>query len=677
MKQNAKKGNLFLSQKLQDFPDWRVKQSGRWLTKQLSKAIEHLPDKEELAFRAFRNCVLTLFLIIRSPSFKKRIFSMHESLQPSKWTTFLDKLASSEDLNILTISLLQTLLQELISRDEDFQPFWKPAFKATSERLLLPTGTDFVALGTTCSSSWSLKQEARSLFSKTVLEPSKPMNKSLQKTYCPSSMSSLADKWGKEAMQTENKTNLKTLRIKLLPTKEQEKILNKYLDTSRYVYNHTLELIKKHKHRPNFQDLRDLLVTEETKKHLEEYKQYDGIIKKLRDMKKHAKEQNDKDNVSKIEEQIKTIQQRRRDKMKGFDSAKNIMIKDFETETPKDIRASAVQRCCDAYKSGFSNLRNGNIRSFNPEFKKKKEKEQSFEVTPKLISIVKNPPIYKKKNKEIEKSKNKKKEEKEFANGTFIKLTPSVMDSFDTDCNIKISKNSQKKINSLNIDNNVDIKRIETSYYLYICVPWDHKKLSYIKERPNNQKVVSGVDLGLRTFATLHQGEDRIVEYNHRADLLKKLNRKLLILKDLSKVRHKQTKKKFLDRVDKKKVDLVDRLHWDLINDLLAENDIIYLGDIKSHNIVKGGKNSILNRDFNDLKFYKFKTRLLYKASVYGKTVNLVKEHNTTKTCSSCGEMNHNVGSSKTFHCSSCGLVTGRDMNACKNMKLKGYFANC
>ena len=67
------------------------------------------------------------------------------------------------------------------------------------------------------------------------------------------------------------------------------------------------------------------------------------------------------------------------------------------------------------------------------------------------------------------------------------------------------------------------------------------------------------------------------------------------------------------------------------------------------------------------------KQRLIYKAYVAGKKVFLVPEHHTTKTCSSCGTINHNVGSKEIFECNSCKLITGRDMNASKNMKLKGY----
>ena len=75
-----------------------------------------------------------------------------------------------------------------------------------------------------------------------------------------------------------------------------------------------------------------------------------------------------------------------------------------------------------------------------------------------------------------------------------------------------------------------------------------------------------------------------------------------------------------------------------------------------------------------NLKFYQLKQRLIYKASVAGKKVVLVPEHYTTKTCSCCGKMNENIGSKEVFSCDNCKIVTGRDMNASKNMKLKGLY---
>jgi transposase len=38
------------------------------------------------------------------------------------------------------------------------------------------------------------------------------------------------------------------------------------------------------------------------------------------------------------------------------------------------------------------------------------------------------------------------------------------------------------------------------------------------------------------------------------------------------------------------------------------------------------------------------------------------------------GAINNNVGSKEVFECSQCNLKTGRDMNASKNIKMKGFF---
>jgi putative transposase len=260
-------------------------------------------------------------------------------------------------------------------------------------------------------------------------------------------------------------------------------------------------------------------------------------------------------------------------------------------------------------------------------FKKKTEPIQCIELTPKIISI---------------------------RNGT-IKIAP---DFFGKECNLK----THKPVN-YTIDHNVDIVRRYKEYFIHLSIDVESLKSSLI--------TIAGVDPGIRTFATVHSHNDTttfITEYKHRADILKRLNLKLTLLKTLKRIRKKQFKK-----LEKGKIDLVNNIHWDFINDLLSKNDIIYFGDIKSHNIVKDGKNKILNLAFNDLKFHQLKQKLIYKASVAGKKVFLVPEHHTTKTCSCCGTINNNVGSKEIFECNSCKLITGRDMNASKNMKLKGF----
>lgn len=618
------KKSLLQWEKLLDLQVLTFKQSGRWLTKHLSIAIAHLPDREEFIYRVFKSSVAVLFLVKRSPKCKKKILSMLGSQPKSKWTTFLDNLNTFNDPNTLVIELLQILLQELISREKVCRHFWTSAFKVESEKLLLPTGTDFVGLGSNSSNSWCQRQVERLPF--LTIQTTKLVNKSLQTTYCPSFMSSLVDKWENEAMPA---VKLKTLRIKIYPTPEQKSILDRFIDTSRFVYNRTLQHIK-NGHKVNFQDLRDLLVTDQTKKHLDVYKAYDSSIEELRSKKKEK----DKITKQKIDEQIKRIQQLRRDAMKDHSYEKNSLIHAFELETPKDIRSCAVKRCCDAYTTGFSNLKNGNIKHFNLQYKRKKEKHQCFEMTQKNISI---------------------------RDGK-IRICPEY---FKEHTVLKVHKSSLKKIKDLSISNNVDMVRTLYGYYLHLSIKTN-------PQTPKKQEMVAGVDLGIRTFATVHSNaittnETVITEYKHRADLLRRLNRKKELMS--GRIRKKQYAK-----IDKRKINVVDKLHWDFINNLLQYNDVVYLGDIKSHDIVKGGKSRFLNTCFNDLKFYKLKQRLLYKAYLKGKVVVLVPEHYTTQTCSSCGHLHKNIGSKEVFTCPSCNMTTGRDMNACKNMKLKGYF---
>lgn len=604
-----------------------LKQSGRWLTKHLFYAIKHLPDNEELIFKVFKNCVLILFLIKKSNKAKNKIISMLGSQRKSNWKTFLDNLTTSRDQSMLTIQLLQMLVQELISREKDFQPFWTPAFKGLSEKLSLPTKTDFVGLDSTLLNNWSQNQEVVSPF--LIIKKTKQVNKNLQKTCCPLFMSSHVAKWEKEIIKS---PKLKTLIVKIYPTSQQKKVINEFIDTSRYVYNKTVETIRSG-HKVNFQDLRDLLVTENTKKNLQAYKDVDSMLEKL---KKQKKECTDKEEKTKLTDAIKNIQKERRVNMKNFTAEKNSVVKEFELNTPKDIRANAVKRCCDAYTSGFANLRNGNIKFFRLEYKKKTRQKQSIELTPKNIKVEKGD----------------------------IKILPTY---FKDNCILKVSNNNQKKIQNIKIVSNVDLVRFHGCYYLHLCVPINEKSTTPLKQ-------ICGVDLGVRTFATvcshnIGSKQSSTLDYQQRKDMLTTLNAKLDMLK---KRRGKKTKKKQYNKIEKKKKDMVDLLHWQTVNHLLEHNDVIFLGDIKSHNIVKGNKNRALNRLFNDMKMYQFKQRLLYKASVAKKVVLLVKEHNTTKCCSSCGTIN-NVGCSKEFCCKSCTFATGRDVNASKNILMKGF----
>jgi putative transposase len=445
----------------------------------------------------------------------------------------------------------------------------------------------------------------------------------------------VAERWEKESIEP---AKLRTLKIKIYLNPQQKKQINEFIDTSRYVYNKTLEQLKKG-HTNNFFNLRDLLVTNESKKGNVFVMEYDSRIKEVQEKLKNANELE----IEIFKNELRILKKEKLEKMKSVTAVKNPLIKEFELRTPKEIRANAVKQCCDAMKAGISNLKNGNIKFFNMKFRKKSSKQQGIEVAPSGIS---------------------------FQDGQ-IKLLPK---TFGKDCFIKVHNRMKKKIirNKIQIDHNVDIIRNNNKeYFLYLVIP------TVIKEKKKESGIpipehVSGIDLGVRTFATvfsnnLTSNETKVIEYNHRIELLKKLNSKIDFLKSRKRIRRNQ-----ISKYEKRKKNLIDSIHWDFIKDIINESDIIFLGHIKSHNIVKGGKNKNLNRDLNDLKFYLLKERLVYKASVCHKKVVLVKEHFTTKTCSNCGWLNKDIGSSKVFNCLECKLEADRDSNAAKNILLKG-----
>ena len=216
----------------------------------------------------------------------------------------------------------------------------------------------------------------------------------------------------------------------------------------------------------------------------------------------------------------------------------------------------------------------------------------------------------------------------------------------------------------MTIENNVDIVKKNGNFYIHILTVPKAKDKSTLN-------TICSIDPGLRTLATsysINNNETIITNYIHRKDLLKKLNVKI----DLLKNNKKYYRKNQYNKIELKQKNMIDSIHWNLINHLLENNDVIYFGDIKSHNIVKGNKNKTLNRSFNDMKFFVLKQRLKYKASLYKKKLFFVNEAYTTKTCSNCGIINNDVGSKEIFKCSCCHLTTGRDLNASKNIMMKG-----
>ena len=151
----------------------------------------------------------------------------------NKKTTCNDKLSLCKKNDPMQ-RLSKTSGQALTSKEKDLEPFWNEQCQVNASRLLLPTETVLQDSDLILFNGSSKGQEAKSWFSTKVYSL---QNKSSQKTYCPYFMSSLLYCMGSEV--------IKTRLNRIYPTKEQKKIFKKWIDVSRFIYNQTVEKLKK------------------------------------------------------------------------------------------------------------------------------------------------------------------------------------------------------------------------------------------------------------------------------------------------------------------------------------------------------------------------------------------------------------------------------------------------
>lgn len=340
--------------------------------------------------------------------------------------------------------------------------------------------------------------------------------------------------------------------------------------------------------------------------------------------------------IQKAEEKYQEEKEKFRIEKKTMKSSKNEEIREWETNTPKDIREGAVKDVCTSHKSALSNLRAKNIKHFHLGFRKKKEPNKCLLLSSKLITN---------KNGILTIAK------------TFLK----------SDSKISMGKKTIKKHRNLVIEHDCRLIKQKNIFWVIIPIPVEITD----KKPPMNY---CGIDPGIKTFMTSF-GNNGCIEHKHNGSVLQKLDKSIKQLKDRRRTKQCRVHKKKINRIEIRKANLVDELHWKTINRLLKMNDFIFYGDIKSHGIVKNGNNSNLNTDMNNLKFNKFKQRLLFKSIERGKKVYETKEHFTTQTCSLCGSM-YKPGLSRVYECKNCKKKIGRDVNAAKNILMIGILTH-
>ena len=275
---------------------------------------------------------------------QENVSAIVESQPLLKKKTWKDKFNSLQE-PILTTKLLKTLDQVSTLKEKDLTPFWTLQSKEISKNLWLPTKIDSVdSVLNSMRESSTNTQMGKSWFS---IKNKLPLQKNSQMTSFKSSLFSLTDSMDLEATPSKTKSkkkSLRTLKIRLFPTKDQVQELDTCLEQFRWYYNATIAIMNK----------------ENTPEQLLNKKEWSNIT--IRDKIRHYEYVEQLTPDGKIQ--------------------KDFIHNEDNEEPPKPgwwdkvhsrIPRGASDKYTSSLNSGITNLRNKNISSFKMHFKTKKD----------------------------------------------------------------------------------------------------------------------------------------------------------------------------------------------------------------------------------------------------------------------------------------------------------------
>jgi putative transposase len=189
---------------------------------------------------------------------------------------------------------------------------------------------------------------------------------------------------------------------------------------------------------------------------------------------------------------------------------------------------------------------------------------------------------------------------------------------------------------------------------------------------PSNTGPVVGVDLGVKSLATLSDGTviPNPKPLKRRLKQLKRLHRALSRTHKGSKNRRKAARRlaKQYRRVANQRANTLHQVTTRLAN----TKSVIVIEDLSVAGMLK---NPHLAQAIGDVGFGAFRRQLTYKAAWYGSRVVVVSRWEpSSRTCSGCGWRDDDLElSDRVFVCRNpdqpaCGLVLDRDLNAAINL---------
>jgi IS605 OrfB family transposase len=169
-----------------------------------------------------------------------------------------------------------------------------------------------------------------------------------------------------------------------------------------------------------------------------------------------------------------------------------------------------------------------------------------------------------------------------------------------------------------------------------------------------------GLDLGLKNTVATSDGDKLEAAYFYRGTEQK--------LAQLQRRGHKRQVKRLHRKIARRRKDAVHKYSRRIVD----QYQHIVIGDVSSQKLIK----TRMAKSVLDAGWGMLKTQLQYKGQQAGRSVKIVSERNTTRTCSTCGALSGPKGLSmldvRSWMCHTCGGTHDRDVNAARNILSAG-----
>jgi putative transposase len=198
----------------------------------------------------------------------------------------------------------------------------------------------------------------------------------------------------------------------------------------------------------------------------------------------------------------------------------------------------------------------------------------------------------------------------------------------------------------------------------YVLIVCELEDPPFLQSRP-----AIGIDVGLKVFLADSEG-NKIANPRHLRQSHKKLRR---AQRNLSRRKKGSRRRKKATRAVAKIHLKVARQRKDFLRKVARgyadNNGVIVVEELNVGGMIK---NHALARSIHDAGWKTFVQILEHKAEEAGGRVIRVPAHYTTQMCSECGDVAPKPLSVRRHVCASCGYEDNRDVNAAKNIMLRG-----